>query len=484
MYAPLSITELESVSIEISAAARMFWLSFLRQYRPSIGLEQSKLSALPQFAAEVFHRMYYDFDPSFKNVIAPEHQWAKSLHDALSQNERLRGLAFRHSGNPVAAGLATVDVVDVLLKQLPEPESPIKDLSELRRQARQASRDGDQETLEKLQAEGTAAAESAIAYAAILAEDGADKVESSLEEAAVLAEETVEAVEQQFEMLGMSWGNEPGSPTQVSFEERLALAKQLESQVFVQEILDRAGKFLETALQQRRKAPVSAGYGELVGITTGANLGRLLPSELGKLSSPSQRPLFYKGFTERTLFEYDLQAPKEKGKGPIVMCIDTSDSMSGASELWAKGLAIALARLAAKDNRDMAIIPFSNAPGRVVELPAGDRNWDKLLRDVIGLNMRGGTNFEKPLAVALEIIEKAANLRQADIVFLTDGAAAVSDRFKQEFKTQQDKQQISLLSIFVGSAQPGSSLKDISDSIWNVKDVTSDKDQEKFLGLL
>ena len=41
------------------------------------------------------------------------------------------------------------------------------------------------------------------------------------------------------------------------------------------------------------------------------------------------------------------------------MCIDTSDSMSGASELWAKGLAIALARLAAKDNRDMAIIPFS-----------------------------------------------------------------------------------------------------------------------------
>ena len=118
MYTPLSVTELESVSIETSAAARMFWSSFLRQYRPSINLEQSKLSALPQFAAEVFHRMYYDFDPVFREAIAPEHQWTKSLHDALSQNDSLRGLAFRCSGNPVAAGLATVDVVKVLVKQL------------------------------------------------------------------------------------------------------------------------------------------------------------------------------------------------------------------------------------------------------------------------------------------------------------------------------------------------------------------------------
>lgn len=482
MHLPLSNAE-EAISIETSPASRMFWLNFLRQYRPSINLGQSKLSALPQFAGEVFHRMYYDFDPVFKEAIAPEHQWTKSLHDALSQNDLLRGLAFRCSGNPLAAGLTTVDVVGGLIKQLPAPESPIEDLNELRRQARQAARNGDQETLEKLQAKGKAAAENAIAYAAALAENDSG-VEGALDTAAALADESIEEAKQQMEMLGMSWGNEPGSPTQVSFEERLTLAKRLEDQPFVREILNRAGKFLETALQQRRKAPTPSGYGELVGITTGADLGRLLPSELGKLSSPSQRLLFYKDFSERSLLQYNLQSPEEKGKGPLVMCIDTSDSMSGAPELWAKGLAVALARLAAKDNRDMAIIPFSNAPGRVVELPAGDRNWDKLLRDVIGLNMRGGTNFEKPLAVALEIIEKAANLRQADIVFLTDGAAAVSDRFKQEFKTQQDKQQISLLSIFVGSAQPGSSLKDISDSIWNVKDVTSDKDQEKFLGLL
>ena len=256
-----------------------------------------------------------------------------------------------------------------------------------------------------------------------LSEDSSG-VEQALDTAAALADESVEEAKQQMEMLGMSWGNEPGSPTQVSFEERLKLAKQLENQPFVREILDRAGKFLETALQQRRKAPAASGYGELVGVTTGADLGRLLPSELGKLGSPSQRLLFYKDFSERSLLQYDLQSPEEKGKGPLVMCIDTSDSMSGAPELWAKGLAVALARLATKDNRDMAVIPFSSVLGKIVELPAGDRNWDKLLRGVIGLNMRGGTNFEKPLSAALDVIERSANLRQADIVFLTDGVAS------------------------------------------------------------
>ena len=133
--------------------------------------------------------------------------------------------------------------------------------------------------------------------------------------------------------------------------------------------------------------------------------------------------------------------------------------MSGAPEMWAKGLAVALARLAAKDNRDMAIIPFSNAPGRIAFLKAGDspqerrgqRNWDKLLREVISLRINGGTNFELPLTEALTVIDEAPGLKQADIVFLTDGEASVSDRFRRLFHQHQEKQHISLFSVFVGN---------------------------------
>lgn len=481
MYTPLSVTELEPISIDTSPAARMFWLNFVREYQPKLEMGKSKLSALPQFAAEIFHRMYYDFEPIFKNAIAPENQWAKSLHDALSENDRLQGLAFACSGNPVAAGLATVDVVAELLKQLPKPDAPIKDLDELRRQARQAAREGDQAKLASLQSQGKAAAEAALVYAEALTQDLSNQVERAIAIAAATAEETVAAAKQEFEMLGMSWGNEPGNPTQVSFEERLALAKKLERQPRLREILDRAGKLFDTALQKRRKDPTASGYGELVGITVGADLGRLLPSELGKLSSASQRLLFYKDFTERSLLEYDLQAPEEKGKGPLVMCVDTSSSMSGASEMWAKGLAVALARLAAKDNRDMAIIPFSNAPGRIAFLKADERNWDKLLREVISLRMDGGTNFELPLTEALIVIDEAPGLKQADIVFLTDGEASVSDRFKRSFQARQDKQHISLFSVLVGTSFSQSALESISDVVWDVQDLV---DGDDFAGVL
>ena len=490
MYTPLSVTELEPISIDTSPAAQMFWLNFVREYQPKLEMGKSKLSALPQFAAEIFHRMYYDFDPVFKSAIlpgrgsaiAPEHQWAKSLHDALTENDRLQGLAFQCSGNPVAAGLATVDVVKVLLKQLPQPTAPIEDLDELRRQARQAAREGEQTKLEYLQSQGKAAAEAALAYSEALTQELLNQVESAIATAAVMAEETVAAAKQEFEMLGLSWGNEPGNPMQVSFEERLALAKKLERQPRLREILDRAGKLFNTALQKRRKAPTASGYGELVGVTVGADLGRLLPSELGKLSSVSQRLLFYKDFTERSLLEYDLQAPEEKGKGPLVMCVDTSSSMSGAPEMWAKGLAVALARLAAKDNRDMAIIPFSNAPGRTALLKAGERNWDKLLREVIGLRMNGGTNFELPLAEALAVIDRAPGLKQADIVFLTDGEAPVSDRFKRSFQAHQDKQHISLFSVFVGSTFYQSALESISDVAWDVQDLVGGDEFSDLLG--
>ena len=180
--------------------------------------------------------------------------------------------------------------------------------------------------------------------------------------------------------------------------------------------------------------------------------------------------------------EYDLQAPEEKGKGPLVMCVDTSSSMSGASEMWAKGLAVALARLAAKDNRDMAIIPFSNAPGRTAFLKAGDRNWDKLLREVISLRMDGGTNFELPLTEALTVIDEAPGLKQADIVFLTDGEASVSDRFKRSFQARQEKQRISLFSVFVGTSCSQSALESISDAVWNVQDLVGGDEIEEMLG--
>ena len=481
MHVPLGTTNLTTqlLSIETSPASQMFWADFIRQYNPYVDLgEHGSLKQFPQFASEVFHRLYYDFEPQFKRAIAPEAKWAETLHHALSANEQFQTLAYECSGNPVAAGLATIEVTEKLIELLPKPDRDIDSLDTLRYQARKAAREGNQKQLEQLQAQGKAAGGRALTYADSLEHDQADQVAYAIAIGIDQASQTIQEKAGQFAMLGIGWGNEPGSYTQVALDQRLELAKQLEQRPKLREILDMAGRMFETALEKRRKAPVESGYGELIGVTTGASLGRLLPSELGKLSSLSQRLLFYKDFTERNLLEYELQAPEPKGKGPLILCLDTSSSMEGSPEIWAKGLAVALARLATKDNRDMAIIPFSHELGPTVLLKACDRNWETILNKVIGLYMGGGTEFNLPLNAALDIIDQAsnmaniANIVKADILFLTDGEANVSHRVQKRLKDTQSTTPISLLTIMVGVYTPHiHDLEDISDSIWNVKDL-------------
>ena len=130
----------------------------------------------------------------------------------------------------------------------------------------------------------------------------------------------------------------------------------------------------------------------------------------------------------------------------------------------------------------MAIIPFGSQVGSTVELRAGDCQWDKLLRGVIGLRMNGGTNFELPLNAALTAIEGFLAVRQADIVFLTDGSAAVSARFKEKFSQQQEQRKISLFSVLVGLSRSSSGLEDISGAMWSVESLTEGSDVEEMLG--
>ena len=89
---------------------------------------------------------------------------------------------------------------------------------------------------------------------------------------------------------------------------------------------------------------------------------------------------------------------------------------------WAKALFLALARYAAVQNRALEVIWFSNGVTRVTRYEPGTTPV-KLLQE-LRVTANGGTNFEKPLRRAVDSIRNSAQFRNADIVFLTDGAAA------------------------------------------------------------
>ncbi|GAX75202.1 hypothetical protein CEUSTIGMA_g2646.t1 [Chlamydomonas eustigma] len=106
--------------------------------------------------------------------------------------------------------------------------------------------------------------------------------------------------------------------------------------------------------------------------------------------------------------------------GPIILCLDTSGSMSGAREIVAKALALECLRGALRQRRSCFLYAFSG-PSDVqeLELKADSDSLGKLL-DFLSCSFSGGTDVDKPLELSLERL-KTNEWSQADILMVTDG---------------------------------------------------------------
>ena len=93
------------------------------------------------------------------------------------------------------------------------------------------------------------------------------------------------------------------------------------------------------ALNKRRNRTVHPPT-EIVNVTTGNDLARILPSELMLLADPRTKADFLLRFAENRLLQYDLRGFEREGQGPIVVCIDESGSTSGIVEMWEKAIAL------------------------------------------------------------------------------------------------------------------------------------------------
>lgn len=107
---------------------------------------------------------------------------------------------------------------------------------------------------------------------------------------------------------------------------------------------------------------------DIEGVTLGNNLNSLLPSEIAMLDSSS----FYLKYARKQLQQFSsraAQTKKEKSKtneksprldqGPMILCIDTSGSMSGKPLEIAQALTRQLAAIAQKEKRSCFLISFS-----------------------------------------------------------------------------------------------------------------------------
>jgi uncharacterized protein with von Willebrand factor type A (vWA) domain len=275
-----------------------------------------------------------------------------------------------------------------------------------------------------------------------------------------------------------------GQGGRLSAGERLELGRHLARNRKLGELARLVGRFKQDARALRRKT-MERGVAEAYDIERGSELGRLIPVELLAMHHPGLRRDFGRRLLEGELLQYRLRAEEQKGKGPMVVCIDVSSSMEGDKELWAKAVSLTLMDIARRQRRLFRAVLFSSGPGSLKVL---DLNQERRYQPELGKVMElaeyfpgGGTDFQQPIDAAMELIEHK-RLRRADIVIITDGESRVAPEWLAELRRRKDELQFSIFAVLVdvGSSEL-STLAQMSDRVTSIKKLSAEGTREIFL---
>jgi len=175
------------------------------------------------------------------------------------------------------------------------------------------------------------------------------------------------------------------------------------------------------------------------GLTLSDDLSTMLPTEAVLLRSSMRalRLLFLAKKAESKLLSYELsgwtdvptkplpntrrsvQLPSTSG-GPLIICLDTSHSMSGAREDLSKAVVLAAVTEAHRQGRECRVVAFSSASNTVESGNIScDANGIRRLLDFLSYSFGGGTDVTGALKHAMEVLEN--DLAASDLLLVSDG---------------------------------------------------------------
>jgi uncharacterized protein with von Willebrand factor type A (vWA) domain len=281
-----------------------------------------------------------------------------------------------------------------------------------------------------------------------------------------------------------NWGQTLGSGYRSPSGEKLELGKRLAGNEKLKKLARMVGRMKFHALALRKKTFERSSQ-EVLEVERGDVLHRLLPHELLSLHHRTLRKDFHRRFLDQELLQYSLRGIEEKGKGPMIVCLDGSSSMAGDKEIWSKAVTLTLLEIARRQRRLFRSICFSSAdtPLQIMDMNRRERyqvETEKVL-DLAEYFPGGGTDFQKPLDAALECL-RSSRYKKGDIVFITDGECQVAPDWAQQFRKEKERLGFSLFSILI-DVGPNSlgTLKEFSDKITSIKQLTGDEVQDLFV---
>ena len=259
---------------------------------------------------------------------------------------------------------------------------------------------------------------------------------------------------------------------QENFDQVIDIYRRLTSPQFLK-LLDRIGRNKRYArkVQYQKRSRLAFPIDK---IASSNRIDQMIDDEY--ISLALDIDAFEKDFYERYLHDSLLTTKminrSDKHRGPIIVCYDGSGSMNGQKILDTQTHILTILEVARIQKRHLIIIQFASQAEPLfirelnpLEISARD------VYDVLDTFLSGGTDFELPLKKALEYIRRDRH-RQSDILFFTDGLAAISSRFKQQFTEQKKRYRFKLFTVIMHSLtyEDYGDIGEISDEILTIEE--------------
>ncbi len=243
------------------------------------------------------------------------------------------------------------------------------------------------------------------------------------------------------------------------------LAKMIGKQSRAKEIFEK--EMRDKVVIKTEWHPKPAYRGEINGLRYSNDISAVLPAELAMMKNPAAKKLFQLKFAQKQLLSFDYQNDKAENKeeheseevdvakkdqkGPVIICVDTSGSMSGTPENIAKTVTFALSKIAMEEERKCYLISFSTG---IETLDMSDfKSGDALTRIVQFLRMsfNGGTDASPALNHAVQMLQKDG-YKNADVLMISDFVmGTLPDKLVKSIE-EEKKKNTDFYSLVIGSS--------------------------------
>ncbi|MBZ7980739.1 VWA domain-containing protein [Campylobacter sp. RM12642] len=206
----------------------------------------------------------------------------------------------------------------------------------------------------------------------------------------------------------------------------------------------------------------SKNKAEITGITLDNKIENIVPSELALLGGEFEIVFDLKYVEKRLLcfesVEYekiegleDIEIEVEKqesDKGPMILCVDFSGSMSGECEHIAKAVTLYMAKQAMNEKRECYIITFSTNI-KTIHLSKNATIFDVI--SILQMNCSGGTDPFIAIKHAIKKL-KEDSLKKADILMISDFVFNKNDK-NELLKLLENEQYNKIYALYLGYFQ-------------------------------